>query len=216
MHTHATSRIGETSPQNCQKTKESLENIKIFLLLKPNFPHTKFNFLQWFSAFFNGFPLSSSAFWFSSTAFQFSSMAFNFPRNPRKSIYGEKYTKDHYLSFVFFATRSPICSPSFVIPATIPIISYLAPTLVIKAGIPQCQQMAQDTLISKPHLSMWALAFPEDSVLVSGNQSLFAARQVRQGTACKNQDFTISKISTGSPTKDPTSPAQVNLQACYS
>jgi hypothetical protein len=47
-------------------------------------------------------------------------MAFHFPRNPRKSIYGEKYTKDHYLSFVFFATRSPTCSPSFIIPATIP------------------------------------------------------------------------------------------------
>jgi hypothetical protein len=49
----------------------------------------------------------------SSTAFQFSSTAFRFPRNPRKSIYGEKYTKDCYSSFVFFATRSP----SFVIPA---------------------------------------------------------------------------------------------------
>ncbi len=34
-------------------------------------------------------------------------MAFRFPRNPRKSIYGKKYTKDCYLSFVFFATRSP-------------------------------------------------------------------------------------------------------------
>ncbi len=53
-------------------------------------------------------------------AFQFSSTAFCFPRNPRKSIYGEKYTKDHYLSFVFFATRSPTHAPSFVIPATIP------------------------------------------------------------------------------------------------
>ncbi len=53
------------------------------------------------------------AFQISSTAFQFSSMAFRFPRNPRKSIYGEKYTKDCYSSFVFFAT----CSPSFVIPA---------------------------------------------------------------------------------------------------
>jgi hypothetical protein len=42
-------------------------------------------------------------------------MAFCFPRNPRKSIYGSKYTKDHYLSFVFPAT----CSPSFVIPATL-------------------------------------------------------------------------------------------------
>jgi hypothetical protein len=53
------------------------------------------------------------AFQFSSTAFRFSSTAFHFPRNPRKSIYGEKYTKDCYSSFVFFATRSP----SFVIPA---------------------------------------------------------------------------------------------------
>jgi hypothetical protein len=62
MRTHATSRIGETSLQNCQKTKESLGNIGIFLLLKPNFLHTKFNFLQRLSAFFNGFPLSSMAF----------------------------------------------------------------------------------------------------------------------------------------------------------
>ncbi len=119
MCTHATSCIGETSLQNCQKTKESLGNIGIFLLLKPNFPHMKFNFLQRLFAFFNGFQLSSKAFWFSSRAFQFSSRAFHFPRNPRKSIYGEKYTKDHYLSFVFFATCSPACSPSFVIPATI-------------------------------------------------------------------------------------------------
>jgi hypothetical protein len=51
------------------------------------------------------------AFQFSSTAFQFSSTAFLFPRNPRKSIYDGKYTKDHHLSFVFPATRSK----SFVI-----------------------------------------------------------------------------------------------------
>jgi hypothetical protein len=44
-------------------------------------------------------------------AFRFSSTAFCFPRNSRKSIYGEKYTKFRYSSFVFFATRSP----SFVI-----------------------------------------------------------------------------------------------------
>ncbi len=119
MRTHATSRIWETSLRNCQKTKESLGNIGIFLLLKSDFPHTKFDFLQRISVFFNGFPLSSTAFWFSSTAFWFSFMAFHFPRNPRKSIYGEKYTKDHYLSFVFLATRSPTRSPSFVIPATI-------------------------------------------------------------------------------------------------
>ncbi len=120
MRTHATSRIGETGLKNRQKTKESLGNIGIFLLLKPDFPHTKFDFLQWLSAFFNGFLLSSTAFWFSSMAFQFSSTAFHFPRNPRKSIYGKKYMRDHYLKFVFFATRSPTCSPNFVIPATIP------------------------------------------------------------------------------------------------
>jgi hypothetical protein len=55
MRTHAVSCIGETSLQNCQKTKESSGNIGIFLLLKPNFPHTKFNFLQPLSTFFNGF-----------------------------------------------------------------------------------------------------------------------------------------------------------------
>jgi hypothetical protein len=120
MHTHATSRIGETGLQNRQKTKESLGNIGIFLLLKPNFPHTKFNFLQWLSAFFNGFLIFFNGFPLSSAAFQFSSAAFRFPRNPRKSIYGEKYMKDHYLSFVFFATCSLTCAPSFVIPTTIP------------------------------------------------------------------------------------------------
>ncbi len=120
MRTHATSRIGETGLKNCQKTKESLGNIVIFLLLKPNFPHTKFDFLQRLSAFFNGFLIFFNGFWLSSTAFQFSSMAFCFPRNRRKSIYGKKYTKDHYFSFVFFSNRSPTCAPSFVIPATIP------------------------------------------------------------------------------------------------
>jgi hypothetical protein len=123
-----------------QETRESLGKVGIFLLLRSNFPLTKFDFLQRLSAFFNGFLLSSTAFQFfstafrflqrlsnffngfpiflnrfliSSTAFQFSSTAFSFPRNPRKSIYGSKYTKNHYLSFVFPAT----CSPSFVIPA---------------------------------------------------------------------------------------------------
>jgi hypothetical protein len=55
---------------------------------------TAIQFLQRLSAFFNGFPLSSTAFLFSSTAF-------HFPRNPGKSIYGGKYTKDRYPSFVF-------------------------------------------------------------------------------------------------------------------
>ncbi len=74
-----------------------------FLCLKSNFPHLKSElsaFFDGFLTFFNGFPLSPTAFQFSSMAFQFSSMAFHFPRNPRKSIYGEKYTKDCYSSFV--------------------------------------------------------------------------------------------------------------------
>ncbi len=70
-------------------------------------------FYYGFLIFFNGFSLSPTAFRISPTAFQFSSTAFRFPRNPRKSIYGYKYTKFCYSSFVFFATRSP----SFVIPA---------------------------------------------------------------------------------------------------
>jgi hypothetical protein len=90
--------------------------------MKSDFPQSAFYFLQRLSAFFNGFLIffngfliSSMAFQLSSTAFQFSSTAFRYPRNPRKSIYGGKYTKDHYLSFVFPAT----CSLSFVIPATL-------------------------------------------------------------------------------------------------
>ncbi len=101
MRTHATSCIGKMGLQNCQKTKESLGNIGIFLLLKPNFPHTKFDFLQWLSTFFNSFLIFFNSFPLSSTAFQFFSLAFRFPRNPRKSIYSGKYTKDHYLSFIF-------------------------------------------------------------------------------------------------------------------
>jgi hypothetical protein len=64
MRTHATSRIGETGLQNCQKTKESLGNIGIFLLPKPNFPHTKFDFHNPLSAFFNDFLIFSTAFCF--------------------------------------------------------------------------------------------------------------------------------------------------------
>ena len=84
-----------------------------FPCTKSDSPKSAFYFLQWLSAFSNGFPLSPTAFQISPKAFRFSSTAFRFPRNPRKSMYGEKYTKFCYPSFVFFATRSP----SFVIPA---------------------------------------------------------------------------------------------------
>jgi hypothetical protein len=73
---------------------------------------------------FNGFPIFFNGFPIFLNGFPKSLTAFCFPRNPRKSIYGEKYTKDHYLSFEFFATRSPTRAPSFVIPATIPNIVY--------------------------------------------------------------------------------------------
>jgi hypothetical protein len=53
-----------------------------------------------FLIFFNGFPIFLND-------FPIFLNGFLFPRNLRKSIYGEKYTKDHYLSFVFFTTRSP-------------------------------------------------------------------------------------------------------------
>jgi hypothetical protein len=62
MRTHATSPIGEPGLQNRQKTKESLGNIGIFLLLKPGFPHTKFDFLQQLSVFFNGFLIFFNSF----------------------------------------------------------------------------------------------------------------------------------------------------------
>jgi hypothetical protein len=62
-------------------------------------------------------------------------MAFLFPRNPRKSIYGGKYTKDHhYSSFVFPAT----CSPSFVIATRSPsfVIATRSPSFVIATRSP--------------------------------------------------------------------------------
>jgi hypothetical protein len=46
------------------ETRESLGKMGNFLLLKSNFPHTKFDFLQQLSTFFNGFPVSSMAFRF--------------------------------------------------------------------------------------------------------------------------------------------------------
>jgi hypothetical protein len=46
------------------ETTEYLGKIGIFLLLNSDSPHTKFDFLQRLSTFFNGFPLSSTAFQF--------------------------------------------------------------------------------------------------------------------------------------------------------
>jgi hypothetical protein len=142
VRTHATSCVGKTSLKNCQILENLLEILRFpspisrfpspilrfpspkiqfssheirfspigFLLSSTAFRFLQrlSDFLQRLSAFFNGFPTFFND-------FQFSSTAFCFPRNPRKSIYGGKYMKDHYLSFVFPATRSP----SFVIPTTL-------------------------------------------------------------------------------------------------
>jgi hypothetical protein len=116
MRTHATNRVGKTSLKNCQILENVLEISRfpspILRFLSPKirfsspkikFPHTKSDFPQ-------------SAFYFLQRLSDFLQWLSNFPRNPRKSIYGDKDTKDHYLSFVFFATHSS----SFIISATIP------------------------------------------------------------------------------------------------
>jgi hypothetical protein len=118
----------KTRPQNCQKLENVFGKIELFLAQKPIFLAQNLIFFNSFpisekseKIFFNGLPISSTAFRFlrrisnfrkgfliflngfliSSTAFQFSSTAFHFPRNPGKSIYGGKYTKDRYPSFIF-------------------------------------------------------------------------------------------------------------------
>ncbi len=52
-----------------------------------------------------------------------------YDRNPRKSIYSGKYTKDHHSSFIFPAT----CSPSFVIATRSPsfVIATRSPSFAI-------------------------------------------------------------------------------------
>ncbi len=135
---HATNHVRKTIPKNCHILGNVLEILRFpspisrfpspkiqfsshgirftqigFLLSSTAFCFLQrfSDFLQWLSTFSNGFLIFFNGVPLSPTAFQFSSMAFHFARNPRKSIYGKKYTKDCYLSFVFFAT----CSPSFVI-----------------------------------------------------------------------------------------------------
>jgi hypothetical protein len=114
-----------TRPQNRQKLENVFGKIKIFLAQNPIFLAQNSIFFNGFpisekseKIFFNGFPISSTAFCFLrristfrngfliflngfTMAFPFSSTAFHFPRNPGKSIYGGKYTKDRYPSFVF-------------------------------------------------------------------------------------------------------------------
>jgi hypothetical protein len=64
MRAHGSKSGVKNKTPKLPETRESLGKIRIFLLLKSNFPHTKFDFLQRLSAFFNGFLLSSTAFHF--------------------------------------------------------------------------------------------------------------------------------------------------------
>jgi hypothetical protein len=80
-------------------TREYLGKIGIFLLLNSIF-------LTQNSIFFNGFPISEKSENIFFNGFPLSSTAFHFLINMKKSIYGGKTTKDHYLSFVFPATCS--------------------------------------------------------------------------------------------------------------
>jgi hypothetical protein len=109
------------------ETREYLGEIGIFLLLNSDLPHTKFDFPQWLSTFqeiqenllqrlsnfFNGFPTSSTAFRLLRWLSNFAQWLSAFQEIQENLFYGGKYTKDHYLSFVFPAT----CSPCYVIPA---------------------------------------------------------------------------------------------------
>jgi hypothetical protein len=128
MRAHGSKFGVKTRPRNCQKLENVFGKIKIFLTQNPIFLAQNSIFFNSFlisekseKIFFDGFPISSMAFCFlrcistfrngfliflngfpiSSTAFPFSSTAFHFPRNPGKSIYFGKYTKDCYPSFVF-------------------------------------------------------------------------------------------------------------------
>ncbi len=128
MHAHGSKLGVKTRPQNCLKLENVFGEIKIFLAQNPislpqnsiffnGFPISEksekiffngfsissmvFRFLWRISTFRNGFLIFLNSFPISSTAFQFSLTAFHFPRNPVKSIYGGKYTKDCYPSLVF-------------------------------------------------------------------------------------------------------------------
>jgi hypothetical protein len=64
MCTHGSKSGVKNKTPKLPENRDSLRKIGIFFVLKSDFPHTKFNFLQRLSAFFNGFPLSSMAFQF--------------------------------------------------------------------------------------------------------------------------------------------------------
>jgi hypothetical protein len=64
MHARGSKSGVKNETPKLPETREYLGKIGIFLLLNSNFSHTKFDFLQRLSAFFNGFPLSSMAFQF--------------------------------------------------------------------------------------------------------------------------------------------------------
>jgi hypothetical protein len=92
MRAHGSKSGVKNETPKLPETRESLGKIGIFLLLNSNFPHTKFNFLQWLSAsreirenllqwlsaFFNSFPLSKKSKKIFFNGFPLSSTAFHF------------------------------------------------------------------------------------------------------------------------------------------
>ncbi len=118
MRTHATSRTGETSLQNCQKTKESLGNIGIFLLLKPDFPHTKFNFLQRLSAFFNMFSAFFNGFLIFLNGFPIFLNGFPLSEKSEKiylwqEVYERSLSELHIFCHLLSHLRSELCNTRY-------------------------------------------------------------------------------------------------------
>jgi hypothetical protein len=140
VRTRGSKPRSKTSLQNRHKLENLLGNIEIF-------PARNLIFLARNLIFLNGFPTFVNGFLLSSITSQFSSTAYHFPRNPRKSIYGGKYPKDCYSSFVFPAT----CSPSFVIPAT---MSTSPPTLMLFDGASNVQNARELVSITYPCITV--------------------------------------------------------------
>ncbi len=136
---HATNRIGKMSLKNCQILENVLgissfpSPISRFPSLKIQFSSPKiqfslheiwftlirfllslkvFHFLQQLSDFLQRLSAFSNGFLIFFNSFLIFLNGFPLSKKPRKSIYGKKYMKDCYSSFVFFTP----CSPSFVIP----------------------------------------------------------------------------------------------------
>ncbi len=130
---HATNRVGKTILKNCQ-ILENVLGISSFLLqyqdflhLKSDFPHLKSNFpctksdlpksafyfLRRLSAFFNGFPLSSTAFRFLQRLSEFLQRLSNFPqrlsafREVRENLFMARSIRKIAIRVSYFSPLAP-------------------------------------------------------------------------------------------------------------